>query len=318
MIDKYGRNIDYLRISITDRCNLRCSYCMPEKFKNLSHADIISYEELFIIVEAAVKLGITKFKITGGEPFVRKGALSFIKELKSLEGVDEVTVTTNGILLGDYVDELAAIGIDGINISLDTADCEKYKNITGYDGFDIVNNAIIRCCEAGIKTKINALLLDSSIYNILPIAKYAEMYKISVRYIEQMPIGQGHKAPVSSDELIAVLCEHYTDLKVDDRKLGNGPARYFSSKKLKGSLGVIDAVSHAFCSSCNRVRLTSVGLLKPCLCYSQGVDLREVLRTEPDKLVTIMDRTIFDKPRSHCFDKIEDITEAKGMSEIGG
>ncbi len=318
MIDSTGRNIDYLRISLTDRCNLRCTYCIPQGFQPLMHNDIITYEELMLIVEKALELGIDKYKITGGEPFVRKGAVNFIRILKTFPGVKEVSVTTNGVLLGKYIDELKEIGIDGINISLDAADREQYMRITGFDEYENVDKAIIASCNAGIKTKINVVLLEDSLSRVIPLMKYAEDYPVHIRFIEQMPVGMGKATGVKASQVIEVIKNHYPDLIKDERRHGNGPAHYFRSERIKGTVGIIDAVSHSFCSACNRVRLTSTGRLKPCLCYSESLDLRKIIKEEPDKLKEKMQAIIFSKPEAHCFDRPETVTEAHNMSEIGG
>ncbi len=327
MQDQYKRTIDYMRISVTDRCNLRCKYCMPEGVASTSHEEILRYEEILKICKEAVQLGIVNFKVTGGEPLVRKGVLDFMEKLKRLEGVSSVTLTTNGVALREYIPRLKAMGIDGINISLDTIKEETYEKITGKRELSKVLEGISRSCEAGIRTKINCVLLDEYRESIGELASFAERENINVRFIELMPIGIGKgMRGISQEEARVILLEKYPDLspvkkEESGRKVwGNGPARYETSGCLKGTIGWIDAVSHAFCESCNRVRLTSTGMLKPCLCYGESRDLRKILRenASEEKLREEMRETIYYKPRAHCFGHIEEISESKKMVEIGG
>jgi cyclic pyranopterin phosphate synthase len=323
MIDQHSRTIDYMRISVTDRCNLRCCYCMPKDIVFEPSRNILSYEEILRICRIAVKLGITKFKITGGEPLVRPDCVGFISKLKALPGVEQVTLTTNGILLGDNLDALAVAGINGINISLDTLNREKYQKITGCSNFepnDIL--ALLRsCCDRGIHTKINSVLLQENIDDVVELAAIAETMPVDVRYIELMPIGIGSSiARINPDDIVLKLMERCPDLHPTNESLGNGPAHYYESAQLLGKLGFIDAVSHAFCSSCNRVRLTGTGQLKPCLCYDSTVDLRSLIRSgcTDDELQTVMYNKIYSKPLAHCFSQRDNMTEYRIMSQIGG
>jgi cyclic pyranopterin phosphate synthase len=329
MRDQFEREIDYMRLSITDRCNLRCSYCMPEGVPYLPHAEILTYEELLCVAAAAVRLGITKFKVTGGEPLVRKGCVEFLRRLKALPGVHSVTLTTNGVLLAQAVPQLAALGLDGVNISLDTCDAEEFRAITGFDALGQVLAGIDAAAAAGLRTKLNCVLLPGSEARWVRLARFAEARPIDVRFIEEMPIGHGvivskiqrEGVPDALEALRAV----WSDLHPVDETRGNGPAHYYASAALKGRIGVIDAVSHSFCATCNRVRLTSTGQLKPCLCYGESADLRAALRdpTQPEEkliesLLEAMRRAIYEKPRQHCFGGAAAITEHKGMSQIGG
>lgn len=323
MTDQYGRKIDYMRISITDRCNLRCRYCMPEDLPLTSHKDILTYEELLRICKSAVTLGIVNFKITGGEPLVRLGAMDFITALKEMPGVNQVTLTTNGILLGPYIDTLAKIEIDGINISLDTVSSDYYDSLTGSlpGTFDKVMNNIKKATEKGIKIKINTVLLEEAKRELTPIAALASSLPLDVRFIELMPIGEGTgMSGISMDSALHILRGTYPDLTKTDEKRGNGPATYYKSKDLLGRIGFISAVSHEFCYNCNRIRLTSLGKIKPCLCYDAGTDLRERLRDgcSDEELQELLKQAINGKPKSHCFSSMENITENHAMSEIGG
>lgn len=321
MIDTLGRRIDYLRISITDRCNMRCRYCMPDGISAVGHGDVLRYEEIVEICRAALRVGITKFKVTGGEPFVRKGAVGFIRELRRLPGVESVTVTTNGWLLPQVLPELRRIGIDGVNISLDSLDREQYQAIAGVDALPEVLQAVRQCAASGLPTKINAVLLADTKEQIAPLARFAEELPVDVRFIELMPIGCGaYQQGYSGDEALAVLRGVYPDLAPLSVRRGNGPAAYYASRSLKGYIGMIAANSHVFCRQCNRLRLTSTGFLKPCLCYDDGVDLRAAVRSGQGEslLAQAIEQAILRKPARHCFDEAKAVTERKAMNEIGG
>lgn len=323
MLDQYGRSIDYLRISVTDRCNLRCRYCMPEPVDAVQHADILRYEEILRICRAAIELGITKFKVTGGEPLVRAGCTEFIAELKKQPGTQQVTLTTNGLLLEKNLDALADAGLDGVNISLDTTDNTRFQRITGYtgNGADTLLRVLKECCAKWLKTKINAVLLEETEADAPALAAVAEALPVDVRFIELMPIGFGTAMRrVSPDDILSALRERWPDLAPTDERRGNGPAHYYKSDLLLGRIGFIDAVSHKFCADCNRVRLTSTGQLKPCLCYADSTDLRALIRggCTDDELREALKISIYNKPRAHCFDTGAAVTERHAMSQIGG
>lgn len=322
MLDSYGRNIDYMRLSVTEFCNFRCTYCVSNVEKRISYEDMLSYEELLRIAKIGVNLGITKYKITGGEPFVRNGILEFIKALKELDGVQQVTVTTNGSLLCNYLTDLHNVGIDGINVSLDSMDNNIFCGITGqkvYNAKDVIYS-ILQSAKSGIYTKVNSLLLKETT-DIVEIAKLAEKNSIDVRFIEVMPIGKGiSRMGISSSEALSVLYEEWNDLHEISLKKGNGPARYFESSKLKGKIGFIDAISNNFCDNCNRIRVTSRGVLKTCLSYCGEVDLKELMRNgiEDGELQRILKKAIIEKPKQHSFTFLDGITENNMMYEIGG
>lgn len=322
MKDRFGRNIDYIRFSITDRCNLRCRYCMPEGVKLEQHENMLTYEEFLRIADAAVQLGITRFKITGGEPLVRQECADFIARLKAMPGVEQVTLTTNGVLLAPLASRLAALRLDGVNISLDANDPEDFTAITGFDAYVQVMQGLEASLAAGLKTKLNCVLLPGCEHRLLPLAQFAQNRPVDVRFIEVMPIGQGaHSLGPDRDAVLRVLKERWPDLHPVEEIRSNGPAHYYAAAGLTGRIGLIDAVSHKFCEHCNRVRLTSTGLLKPCLCYGEGIDLRTLLRSDENNqedLVDVLRQAIWNKPRTHCFDDVAAITEQKTMSEIGG
>lgn len=326
MIDRWDRKIDYIRISVTDRCNLRCIYCMPEEgVPSLPHEEILTYDEILRLCRCFLKSGIDKVKITGGEPLVRKDIASLVGQMKTQVGMKNVTLTTNGLLLGKYLPDLAAAGLDGVNISLDTLNPSKYEQITRKDALNDVLSAIRDALDyQKLKVKINCVpVLDTDKEDIIKIAGLAKNSRLGVRFIEMMPIGLGKNYSYYSEEdIIAILKETYGPLEPVDAVLGNGPAHYYSVSGFEGKIGFISAISHKFCNECNRVRLTSDGYLKTCLQYDHGTDLKEVLRgnKEDSFLEQMIEQTIYEKPVSHNFkgDNPQGTLELDGMSKIGG
>ena len=323
MKDSYGRTISYMRVSITDRCDLRCRYCMPEGCEKVSMSQILTYEEIVRICRAASELGISRIKITGGEPFVRLGCTDLIRSIKAIEGIEEVTVTTNGQVLEKYVDELKEIGIDGINISLDTLDPERYTYITGRGDLEKTLRSIERSVGSGIKTKINCLLQKG--FNEDEMFRFAERafrYGIDVRFIELMPVGAADaSAGISNTYVLKRLKERWPDLEPDESVHGNGPAVYYRRPGSEGAIGLISSIHGKFCRYCNRVRLTSQGQLKLCLGYDSGTDLVPALRGSDEELKETIKKAIYEKPESHRFSVTgndDDHAEHRLMSQIGG
>ena len=324
MIDKLNRNIEYLRISVTDRCNLRCTYCMPEEgVPEIKHEDILSFDEIIRICKVVAKLGIKKIKITGGEPLVRKGIVELIREINDIDGIDEITMTSNGVLLDEMVEDLKDAGVSAINVSLDTLNRENFAKITRRDKMDQVINGIKKSVKLGIKTKINCLVIKEHNYNELcDIARLAKDDNIQVRFIELMPIGCGKQfTGIPNEEILKMLEDEFGEFEIVKETLGNGPARYYKNKDFKGCIGFISAISNEFCEECNRVRLTSNGFLKLCLHYNKGIDLREPLRNgiSDDDLKDKIYKAIYNKPIHHEFYKYNSVdVEEKNMVEIGG
>ena len=319
MKDRLGREIDYIRISITDRCNLRCGYCMPEcGVPSVPHDKILRFDEIVRLVKIFCSLGIKNVKITGGEPLVRKGAVGLIKDIKAIDGIEKVSLTTNGILLSENLNALAEAGIEGINISLDTLDRQKYMKITGFDGLNTVLKVIDECrAFPEIKIKINAVTMaDYNIDEICKLADFASEAGATLRFIEMMPIGLGTGfGGYNQDEIMTVLEEAYGPAKTINEEVGSGPAKYYSFEGLKGRIGFISPISHKFCRSCNRIRLTSEGLLRPCLGSEMGTDLRKPMRDDAsdEELKALIYDGIMNKPAGHCFEATDSL-----MSKIGG
>ena len=320
MTDQYGRPVRYLRISLTDRCNLRCRYCMPEQGVDLcAHADLLRYEEIVAIARAALDCGIDTFKLTGGEPLVRRGVPVLVAALKKLPGTRQVTLTTNGLLLGDQLDALVAAGLDAVNVSLDTLDETQYHTLTrrAFAPGTVVDT--VRAAARRLPVKINAVLLPETADQWLPLARLAHDPGVDVRFIEQMPIGKGQADPgLAGDKVLGLLRQAWSDLVPCHEPRGNGPAHYYKSAELTGRIGFIDAVSHRFCASCNRLRLTCTGMLRPCLCYDDGTDLRALLRggAGPDELKKAVEQAIAAKPEGHCFGAGHGSRQT--MNRIGG
>ena len=326
MIDRCGRNIDYLRVSVTDRCNLRCIYCMPESGVRLVDRSLILQEpEIIRICRVMAELGITRIKLTGGEPLVRAGMDRLVYEIKKLPGIQKVTLTTNGILLKDQMEGLASAGLDGLNISLDTMNAEIFQQITRRDMMEKTLEGIREAIKyPSVSVKINCVPLGNEEQDICQIAMLAREYPVHVRFIEMMPIGYGKIFPgMSEQQVMEKLTEKFGNLKIyQGPALGNGPCRYYNIDGFQGKIGFISAVSHKFCSSCNRIRLTSQGYLKTCLQYTAGRDLREILRNggSDQELEEMIKQALAEKPDGHKFlEKArEDDTENLCMSQIGG
>ena len=328
MKDQFQRQINYMRLSVTDRCNLRCRYCMPNGLENgLPMEKLLSFSELLFLAKEASKLGISRFKVTGGEPLVRDGVLDFIKELKKLDKVEQVTLTTNGILLKEALPELLSAEIDGINVSLDSLKEERFAEITGLPVLPKVLEGIRRACDAGLHVKLNTVMQkgknEDELFSLLALAKERPL---DIRFIEMMPIGYGRNfEPYYNEKILEKIREIYPGITEDISVHGNGPAKYYRIPGFLGSVGFISALHGKFCGSCNRIRLTSEGELKPCLCYGNGYALRGILRntafSEEEKRAEVektLRNCILGKPESHAFEKLSEVTEHRAMGKIGG
>ena len=322
LTDSFGRKIEYLRLSVTDKCNLRCVYCMPPNgVKSLEHSDILTFEEIESIVRILAKTGLKKVRFTGGEPFVRKDVIKLIEKISHTDGIAETGITTNGILLEKYIDDLKRIGLKKINISLDTADGEQYRQITGFDSFDTVISAIESAVDKGFDVKINCVPFFAE-QNYIDLAELAVKYPVSVRYIELMPLGQGKAFNgVSSVDILKKLEDKYGKAeKTDLSQKYKGPAECYKFKDMKGSIGFISPISGSFCSKCSRIRLTADGFLKLCLHYDIGLDIKSLLRTGADDK-TIEEKikeVLLRKPKGHSFGSLSENAENRKMIQIGG
>ena len=310
-----------MRVSITDRCDLRCVYCMPEGCEKVSMSQILTYEEIERICRAAAGLGISRIKITGGEPFVRRGCTDLIRRIKAIGGIEEVTVTTNGQTLDKYIDELKEIGIDGVNISLDSLDPDNYRYITGGGELAKTLNSIELSAKSGIKTKVNCILQKGCNEDeLFDLAGLAFTYGIDVRFIEEMPVGAGKlRAGISNDDVLKRLKERWPDLEPDESIHGNGPAVYYKRGGIPGAIGLISPIHGVFCAECNRIRLTSQGKIRPCLCYDREIDIVPALAGTDEEIAGVLRAAILAKPEAHCFsDTGFEGAEGRLMSQIGG
>lgn len=318
MYDQYNRKIDYLRISLTDRCNLHCRYCQPEVSEHVPHNEILRYEELLRICRAALQLGIRKFKITGGEPLLRKGCSDFIASLKQTDCVEQVTLTTNGTLLAQQLPALIAAGVDNINVSLDTLNAAYYTELTGGSLYSVLQ-ALQELQAAEIPFKLNCVpLAENGLADIMQLLKLANDYNVPLRFIELMPLDcNTNLQGLSGSEIRNQLEQAGLQLQPDAQRYGNGPASYWRIGGYKMPVGFIEPLHNKFCAVCNRVRLTSVGMLKPCLYSDAGMNLKHLLRdgASDADLVKAMQEIIYAKPAGHSFD----VKAARfNMSQIGG
>jgi len=325
LIDRYNRHLNYLRISITDRCNLRCIYCVPaDRLRRLSHADILRYEEILRLAEVGVGLGISKVRVTGGEPLVRRGAGDFLADLSQIPGIAEVTLTTNGILLKENITRIKNAGIRRLNISLDTLQKAKFRRITGDDLFDQVWKGIMAASDVGINPiKLNVVALRGvNDDEFLAFAGLTRDYPFHIRFIEYMPIGKA-RMKFGPPLLVTEIKEKLSPLGLlvpIEKDPGDGPAERFRIKNAVGEIGFISALSHHFCNSCNRLRLTASGQLRPCLLSDRQHDLKGPLRNgaSDEKLADIFCRAVLNKPSDHSLTVNEPSGVTCQMSSIGG
>ncbi|WP_172136460.1 GTP 3',8-cyclase MoaA [Adlercreutzia sp. ZJ473] len=333
MKDSHGRTIDYLRISLTDRCNFRCIYCMPEGgVSQLRHEDILRIEEIEELVRIAAGIGIKSIRLTGGEPLVRKGVVDLVDAITKIPGIENVSMTTNGVLLPRMVDDLKAAGLSRVNISLDTLDADQFRMVTRCGNLDDALAGIEAALAAGLNpVKINAVVVRSLSQDFLEYAKLSVDRPLHVRFIEYMPVGESSGADgcgwgkddvIPSEELHALINERARAQGLPElvdagsgRPLGWGPARYFQFPGAQGTVGFISPLSRHFCGECNRLRLTADGKIRPCLFSDTEYDVRTALREGGEDAVrAVLFEALGAKPDDH-HDKVG--TE-RGMSQIGG
>jgi len=323
LIDTFGRKINYLRLSITDRCNMRCSYCMPESgVAKLKHEDVLSYEQLFLLARCAISLGIEKIRVTGGEPLVRKGAIDFLARLAQLPGLKQLVLTTNGVRLKELAAPLRRAGVQRLNISLDSLRPEVFSRITRRDDFDRVMAGISAAEEEGLPIKINMVVMRGvNDDELLDFAAMTRERNCSVRFIEYMPVIKGENwqsLVVSGAEILERISRHFTFTPVVKGELA-GPAREYRIAGSKGTIGVITALSGHFCDDCNRIRVTASGRVKTCLFANDEYDLSELLAGgDPNAIQATLRRLVGAKPAMHGLSEQEAGHEAFTMAGIGG
>lgn len=317
MTDTFGRQITYLRLSVTERCNLRCRYCMPEEgICKKPHNEMLTEDEMILAIEAAASLGIHKLRLTGGEPLVKKNILSICRRAAEVDGIREICLTTNGILLPEMAKDLKKAGVDRLNISLDTLDAEKYRYITRRGTLEDAFAGIEAALSAGFEQlKINTVLIGGFNDDEIPqLAELTRRYPADVRFIELMPMYDsgdfGSEAYVPGDAVLKALPE------LEERPSSDGVARLYRLPNARGNVGLISAVSSHFCATCNRIRLTADGKLKPCLHSDQEFSIKGL---DFDGMRWEMERAILAKPACHAPLSSENRSSAgRNMNQIGG
>lgn len=320
LYDALGRHIHYLRVAVTDRCNFRCQYCMPsDGIQWIEHDEILRYEELLRIINAFASLGINKVRITGGEPLVRKGIIPFLQQVANIPGIKEVGMTTNGSLLEEYAPQLKEAGVGRINVSLDTLQREKFIKLTGQDCLQQVVAGIKKAQAVGFTpVKINMVVMKGfNSDEIVEMAKLAMDHPYQVRFIEYMPFRPGEDYLFTAAEMLQQLkAAGFNNLI--PQATNSCPAKIYHIPASQGSIGFITPVSQHFCNSCNRIRLTPDGYLKPCLLSNEEYSLRELLRAgiSEQGLLEKIKQIVWDKPKRHAL--AQGHTAERGMSRIGG
>ena len=319
--DSFQRPINYLRISVTDQCNLRCFYCMPEKGLALLPKDhLLTYAEMALVVRAAVGLGITRVRLTGGEPLVRAGLVDLVSMLSRIDGLEDISLTTNGVLLAGLAPALKRAGLKRLNVSLDTFDPQVFRRITGRDRLKAVLKGIDAAREIGLDpVKINTVVIPGVNDSEFLAFGRKSMEGWHVRFIELMPFGQARGLPtLSVSQMVASLEEAFGPL-IPAAAGDGGPARYFRFLGARGTVGFISPVTRHFCFACNRLRLTSAGRLRPCLLQESEVDMRVALRNRASlaELRDIIRMAAAQKPLRHRLEESKGL-EAECMSRLGG
>ena len=325
LVDHCNRHLNYLRISITDRCNLRCVYCVPkDRIPRLDHDEILTYEEILRIVRIGIDLGITKIRVTGGEPLVRKGVYQFLNDLSTIEGLSDISLTTNGVSLKESLTKIKSAGINRINISLDTLNRKKFKNITGFDTFDQVWQGIELAEKMGFDPiKLNVVALNGiNDDELIDMAKLSLTHPFHIRFIEFMPIGKSNMdaVPLLLAPEIKKRISKLGDLIPVQKSAHDGPARRYKFEGAMGEIGFIHALSHHFCDQCNRLRLTASGQLRPCLLSDHQEDLKGPMRrgcTDQD-LAEIFFQAVRHKPTDHNLGIQDPGCVCSQMRAIGG
>lgn len=324
LVDPYGRHINYLRLSVADRCNLRCQYCMPaEGIPKLCHSDILSYEDLYRVAAESVMLGIKKIRITGGEPLVRRGLVDFIARLASIPGLDEIVLTTNGILLSEMAVPLRSAGLKRINVSLDSLKPDRFSAITRGGDLRRVIDGIAAAEQAGFPAvKLNMVVMRGiNEDEVLDFAALTLHKPHTVRFIEYMPTAEDpewNSRSIAGNEILARIAERYTLIPMQGEDMA-GPARLFRIPGSAGAIGIITPISSHFCNGCNRIRVTASGLAKGCLFGKDGTDLKPSLaRDDNEHLRDILRRMVTRKPLRHDLLKNQMGTARLAMSQIGG
>lgn len=319
MKDSLGREIDYLRISLTESCNLRCIYCMPEGVAPKVCGETLTKENIFDIVEVAVELNIKKIRLTGGEPVLRQDIVEIVQGIKD-RGIEKIYITTNGILLSEKIEKLKKAGLKGVNISLDTLDREQFNYITRGGNLERVLQGIEKALNLNLEVKINSVIMKDINENAIEeLAKLTLNSQLDVRFIELMPIGQGKKFTGISNNDIYDRLEKIFEFDRNYKEI-KGVSTYYKLKDSEGNIGFISPINSCFCETCNKIRLTSDGVIKRCLNSKGNTNIKEYLdkNVEKEEIKEILEQEIFKKPERHLFGKENKDEELKNMNAIGG
>lgn len=324
LVDTFGREVRYLRLSVTDRCNLRCTYCMAEDMTFLPKSKVLSLEEMALVGKAFVDLGVEKIRLTGGEPLVRKGIVELASSLGELDGLRELVMTTNGVLLRQYANDLRQAGLSRINISIDSLKPNRFKELTRFGALSDVLDGIQAAKEAGFeRIKLNAVILKGiNDDEVLPLAEFAVSNGLDISYIEEMPLGEigSHIRSETAVANISIKDLLNRELGLDsyvNNDRASGPSKYMIVKGTTSRVGFISPMTDNFCASCNRVRVTAEGRLLLCLGNEHSLDLRSIVRERPQDLKKEIQASMVRKPQKHEFDP-NDITITRHMSATGG
>jgi cyclic pyranopterin phosphate synthase len=325
LVDTFGRVHNNLRISVTDRCNLRCTYCMPEEVVFLDKGELLSFEEITRFVRLAVPLGIDKIRLTGGEPLMRRDLPRLVRMLHAIDGIRDIGLTTNGLLLADQAQTFFEAGLHRINISLDTLDPQRFRDVARRDGLDRVLEGIAAAKRAGFQPiKLNAVSIRGiTEHEVVPLARFAREHGLEMRFIEYMPIGADHwerQKVYLAHEIMEQLERHVAPLVPVDDYDPRAPAMEFQYTDGGGRVGIIASISRPFCMSCNRIRLTADGKLRNCLFALSEVDIKRLLRTnaEPTVIQDVIRENVRDKWEGHEINTARFIKPLRTMHAIGG
>ena len=326
LIDSFGRHIDYVRLSVTDRCDFRCTYCMAEEMTFLPRREVLSLEEIGRVAKIFVKLGVSKLRVTGGEPLIRRGIHTLLEDIGAIPGLKELAITTNASQLKQSAQTLRKAGVNSLNISLDTLDPAKFRAITRVGDLDTVLAGIEAAIDEGFeRIRLNAVILrGQNDDDVIPLTEYAIAKGINIAFIEEMPLGQVNAAGkplefVASSEIQTALDQYFT-LKAEEAPAHAGPARYWFVSGTKTRVGLISPHTNNFCSSCNRLRVTAEGRLLLCLGNEHSISLRDHLRAgdSDDELAARIHNALTMKPERHVFDQPNEPQILRFMNASGG
>ncbi len=324
LTDNHNRVINYLRLSVTDNCNMRCQYCMPAEGVEFSHnKELLSWDEMLLLASTFIELGITKIRITGGEPFVRKGLMDFLHRLAAVKGLEEISITTNATLIGEHIADLKALGILNMNVSMDSLDKERFNAITRRNYFDVVYNNVLQLLQNGFNVKINCVVMNGvNTDDILPFIEFAHAHDVSVRFLEEMPFNGHSKGFEKIEWDFLRIMEHIQHHFPGTHRMNDGPSstsENYTIENRRGSFGIIPSFSRTFCGTCNRIRVSAKGELQTCLYTNESVSFKKLLQQNPHPdLIKPFIFTAINNRFKDGFEAEEKNEFKKSMSLIGG